>query len=388
MIRPPSLSSLRNGVKVCFITLHPPFDQRIFHKECKTLYQAGYNVSLIVPLDEEKTIDGIKLIALPQYHSRLAKFLLLPFMSFFIGIKHSAQVYHLHDPPLIIPGLLLKLFGKKIIYDVHEDFPKRLLIRQWIPSRLRPFAARMARLGEQFSSIFFDAIITASYIPEHLKRHKRVCTIQNYPLLSYFNFKEKELENIPKEENVSIFRVIYAGGLSPDRGIHKMVEAMEYLKEAQVELILCGRFSSAAYEREVRSLNGFQRVKFLGWLNHKEIPSVLSRANAALHIPLFPMQESGELPVKIFEYMAAGLPIISSNFPLLKNIIEEHNCGICVDPTNSKEIAEAIKYLFHNPEKAQKMGENGREVVIKKYNWEQESKKLLKLYEELLSQNA
>jgi glycosyltransferase involved in cell wall biosynthesis len=87
----------------------------------------------------------------------------------------------------------------------------------------------------------------------------------------------------------------------------------------------------------------------------------------------------------MFEYMAAGLPVIASNFPLWKEIIEGNHCGIYVNPLKPKEIAKAIEYLIKHPKEAKRMGENGRKAVLEKYNWENESKKLLKIYEELLS---
>jgi glycosyltransferase involved in cell wall biosynthesis len=86
---------------------------------------------------------------------------------------------------------------------------------------------------------------------------------------------------------------------------------------------------------------------------------------------------------KFFEYMAAGIPIIASNFPVWKNLIEGNECGICVDPLNPQEIANAIQYLIEHPDMTRQMGEKGRKAVLEKYNWETESKKLLQLYEQL-----
>ena len=86
------------------------------------------------------------------------------------------------------------------------------------------------------------------------------------------------------------------------------------------------------------------------------------------------------LPIKMFEYMHAGIPVIASNFPLWQEILTENKCGICVDPFNLDQIAEAIKYLLNNEEDARIMGINGREAVTKKYNWENEVKKLENIY--------
>ena len=81
--------------------------------------------------------------------------------------------------------------------------------------------------------------------------------------------------------------------------------------------------------------------------------------------------------------MAAGLPVIASNFPLWKEIVEKNKCGICVNPLSPREIAAAINWMLQNPTDAAEMGRNGRKAVLEKYNWEAESKKLIKFYEEI-----
>ena len=86
----------------------------------------------------------------------------------------------------------------------------------------------------------------------------------------------------------------------------------------------------------------------------------------------------------MFEYMSAGLPVIASNFPKWKNIIDETNCGICVNPLDPNEIAKAIEFFLTNPEKAKEMGQNGRKLIEKKYNWSIEEKKLNAFYSSLV----
>jgi glycosyltransferase involved in cell wall biosynthesis len=87
----------------------------------------------------------------------------------------------------------------------------------------------------------------------------------------------------------------------------------------------------------------------------------------------------------MFEYMSASLPLITSNFPFWKEIVEGNNCGICVNPLNPQEIADAIKYIINNPKEAEKMGKNGRDAVEKKYNWTIEEIKLFKVYESIVN---
>ena len=189
----------------------------------------------------------------------------------------------------------------------------------------------------------------------------------------------------PKEKNEKV--LVYVGGISKLRGAVEMVQALEYLEHVEdIRLDLIGRFEPSSLERELQALPGYRRVRYLGWLQPKDIYKHLQTADIGL-VCLHPdPRYVVGWPVKLFEYMAAGLPVIASNFPLWREIVEGNRCGICVDPLNPKEIAGAIEYLITHPEETRRMGENGRRAVEEKYNWENEGKKLLKLYEELLKQ--
>ncbi|MEM0333694.1 MAG: glycosyltransferase, partial [Candidatus Aenigmatarchaeota archaeon] len=123
---------------------------------------------------------------------------------------------------------------------------------------------------------------------------------------------------------------------------------------------------------------------YLGFLDRKSISSLFKKVMVGLVI-LYPEGNYiNSLPIKLFEYMSAGLPVIASDFPLWKEIIETNNCGICVNPFNIKEISNAINYIVNNPLEAKKMGDNGRKVVLKKYNWNIEERKLLKVYNSIM----
>ena len=124
-------------------------------------------------------------------------------------------------------------------------------------------------------------------------------------------------------------------------------------------------------------------VKFIGRLSRKEVNDLYGSARAGIVI-YQPAQNHYEAqPVKMFEYMAAGLPVIASNFPLWKKIVEKTGCGICVDPQNPKDVRDACMDLLNNPEKGQEMGRLGRLAVVEKYCWSNEEKKLLDLYDDI-----
>jgi len=367
--------------KVCILTtVHPALDVRIFHKEAKTLASAGYNVTLIAQHDKEEIVEGIKIIPLPKPKNRLERFLKLDYLLLKKAFEQKADIYHFHDPELVSIGILLKLFRKKVIYDVHEDYEAKMLNKDWIPRFLRKSIAIGFGAFEKLFSKIFDYIIVADNVIYPKFRHfliNKMVIVRNFPPIH--NFKQEKNKGKNKT-----FVCIYAGGLSENRGLFKMVEALKYINSS-IELFLLGGFENKEDLNELKGLEEFKRVKYFGQKSWHEVMKFLAVSDAGLNLlqPVPAYLYAGENTIKIFEYMMMGLPVISSDFPNLRKIIEEAKCGICVDPANSKEIAKAIEYLTEHPDEARKMGENGRKAVLEKYNWENESKKLLKVYEEL-----
>jgi glycosyltransferase involved in cell wall biosynthesis len=363
--------------KICHITtVHLPSDVRIFHKECKTLAGADYEVILIAQHDKKEVIDGVHIIPLPRIKGRFKRMLLLPFMALIRSLNLNAKVYHFHDPELIPIGLILKKLGKKVIYDVHEDLPRQLLSKPYLNKFSKVILSKIIEIYENYAAKKFDYIITATpYIRDRFKKlNPNTIDINNFPLLNEFY----TLDIKTKNGNA----VCYIGGISKKRGIVELIKSLEYVDTI---LHLAGEFESEDLKKEVMKLSGWKKVKYYGFVNREKVKEILTNVNAGIVNFLPELNHINSMPNKIFEYMSASLPVIASNFPLWKEIIEKNNCGICVDPTNPEEIAKAIKYLITHPEEAKKIGENGRRAVFEKYNWEKESEKLLDLYKEILN---
>ena len=367
--------------KICHITtVHSLLDTRIFYKECQTLVKHGYDVSLIVQYDDSVVIDGVKIIPLPEPKNRLYRMLFLTRKAYKLALEQKADIYHFHDPEFLPWAVRLKKkTGAKIIYDIHEDYPKQILSKHWIPNFLRKLIANLFSIYEKRKVKKIDYLIT---VGEDVKKrletiNSNIEILKNFPILKKFDIKNK------KNKDNDIFNLIYVGGLTKQRGITQIVQAMEYLPD-NIKLTLLGKFSSKEYEETVKASGGFQKTEYAGQVSYDIVIKGLIGADVGLVCP-WPVKNYYNAAglTKMFEYMAAALPIIASNFPLWKEIIEGNNCGICVNPLEPKEIARAIEYLIEHPDEARKMGENGRKVVLEKYNWENESKKLLKVYEGL-----
>ena len=366
-------------MKICHLTsVHSQTDTRIFIKECRSLVEAGFKVHFIVPGALTSMVNGVQIHGVPkEAGNRLKRMTKTVNRVYKKGLEIDADVYHFHDPELIPVGLKLKKRGKKVIYDVHEDVPRQILTKKWLPKNTHTLISQAVEKYENRAAKKFDAIITATpFIRERfLKIGCNAHDVNNYPLL-----KELKIEDVGWSEKED--SVCYVGGIAFIRGIKEMVQALEMTNDTT--LLLGGQFSVASEKEIVTNLEGWKKVSELGFLNRDGVKDTYRKSKAGL-VTLQPtINYIDALPVKMFEYMAAGIPVIASNFPLWQGIIEKSKSGVCVDPLNPEKIAEAINWIIENPEKAEQMGRNGRKAVETEYNWEQESKKLVQIYKNLM----
>lgn len=353
---------------------------RIFHKECIDLVAAGYDVSLVGRSDIKRVLNSVRIIPIRKTHGRLTRAVFASRNIYHQAVKLNADIYHIHDPELIPVGILLRIRGKKVIYDAHEDLPEQIFHKLWIPLFLRGFFSKTATLVLRISGlVFFSGIVAATPTIEKKFPSSKTVLVCNFPILEEFDTCQK----MPFADRP--YGLAYIGGISEIRGIREIVKSLELLSDQDVCLQLAGNFESDELEIEVTQQKGWDKVDYRGWLDREQVGNLLCGVRAGL-VLLHPAKNYIDaFPVKMFEYMAAGIPVIASNFPLWKEIVEGEECGLCVDPLKPEEIAEAIQWLFDHPEEAETIGLNGRKAVEEKYNWESESKKLLSLYEEVLS---
>lgn len=360
-------------IKVCHITtVHNSNDIRIFHKECRSLVHANYDVYHIAQ-GENREDSGVHVVGLGNRPDRRRERMTSYTKSAYENaIKLDCDIYHLHDPELLPLGLKIKKTGKKVIFDSHENVPEQILDKKWIPSPLRKVISLLYSAYETYVIERLDAVVAATpHIAEHFKgKLKNIIVINNYPMLDDIVFHKKSFS----ERKVI---ACYAGGISSARGEQVMIKAMEGIDG---QLILAGEHP----ETERHTNYDKSNVSYLGNIVRKEVNELYgnSRVGVVLYQPAANHYEAQ--PIKMFEYMAAGLPVVASNFPLWKEIIEENNCGFCVDPMDVVAVHKAIYKLLSNPDIGQEMGLNGRKAVSERYNWNSEEKKLIKMYDAIL----
>jgi glycosyltransferase involved in cell wall biosynthesis len=362
-------------------SVHPVFDVRIFHKECKSLARAGYDVTLIAAHDRDEIVDGIRVNAIPRPSSRLSRMLFATSHILRQAIREDADLYHFHDPELIPVALLLRFRKKKVVYDVHENVPADISTKHYIPRPFRRPLAGLAGLIEMNAARFFSAIVPATdAIARRFGfRAGHTVIVNNYPAL------DEELRDETHSSHRSSSTLIYAGLLSEDRCIREVVQAMSLLPPGlEVTLNLAGTFSPAEYLHRVKTGPGWDRVNFLGGVSRLDVSRLLSSARAGLCLYRPDPNCLEAAPNKLFECMHAGLPVIASDLPGLRAIVGAVRCGLLVNPLDSNAVAGAIQYLLTHPREAEQMGQRGREAIQRTFNWAGEESKLLKLYAELL----
>ena len=208
-----------------------------------------------------------------------------------------------------------------------------------------------------------------------LKINTHTVDINNYPKVEEFTISESTIR--------ATNQICYIGGLANVRGIEEMVQSVGLLKNKAI-LKIAGNFADKKLEEKVIKMSGWQSVDFLGYIDREGINHTLNSSIAGLVVLHPTISYIDSLPVKMFEYMCAGIPVIASDFPLWRSIIDDAQCGLCVDPLAPQEIANAMDYLITHPDKALVMGKKGRQAVIEKYNWSNEEAKLLSFYSKIL----
>ena len=363
------------SIRVCHITtVHPAFDNRIFYRECISLAKAGYEVHLLIANQEEKAglKEGVRLHNIHLSKARIPRFLFSKKSVLKAALEIEATIYHFHDPELLPVGKRLKQLGKKVIYDSHEDVPRQILHKSYIPRFIRPIISKFYERMENKTVRQLDAVVSPT--PHIQNRFSKI----NSQSVAICNFPKKEFKKTNWDQRKN--ELCYIGSLTKVRGILEMTEALQMVDS---RLNLAGHWWEEDYKKQVAQSPGWKKVNALGYLNKEEVEQVLSQSKIGL-VTLHPIESyQVAYAVKMFEYMANGIPMVASNFPLWKSIVAENNCGICVDPLNPNAIAEAINYLLQNEDEAKTMGENGQKAFLEKYNWNSEKEKLIALYQSL-----
>ena len=372
-------------IKICHIsTVHKRYDTRIFQKQCTCLSKYGYEVVFIVNdnLPDEDN-HGIKIKSiLSTRNNKLFRIFFAPRKAFKLAIKENADIYILHDPELLSIGVKLKKTGKKVIYDSHEDLPQQILEKEWLPSFIRHLIFLL--ITNYIKKVYkkFNAVFTVSpNIVDNIKTFtSNVHLITNYPILEEDKFSVS-LEDFVKRDNT----ICYSGTVYSFSKQFSILDALKNI--SNVKYTIVGSLDKKLHEK-LKLHKAWDKVNFINKVPKKELITIYK--NSLIGIVIFDYTpnmgyKKGTLGNnKIFEYMYYGLPIICTDFDLWKEIIDKYKCGIYVSPNNIDEIEAAIQYLIEHKEEAYQMGQNGREAVLKEYNWSTQEKVYINVIKQIL----
>lgn len=368
--------------RICHIsTVNSRYDTRIFEKECCSLAKAGFEVFFVVAdgMDNEEH-SGVNIVsACEKYSSRLDRMRKATRKAYEKVLEINPQVCHIHDPELLTIAIKLQKKGFKVIFDSHEFTAIQLReARAYIPKCLRSMVSFLYRKYELYVTKRISGVIIPC-----LRRgedyfsgkYKDMELINNVPIISRIVTPQEQIE---KKSNATC----YVGSITKERGIVNTIKASY---QAGCELYLIGLMADEL-RAELETMPEYQCVRYLGKLRMEEFSRIVSQCNVGLCLlqKLGQHDEGDNLSTKIYEYMAMGIPVVVSDMRMNKQIVEEKQCGICVNPDNVDEIAEAIRSIIEDSEKADTMAQNGARLARECFCWEEEEKKLLRFYKKVI----
>ena len=370
---------------ICVVTTsHPVDDDRIFQKQVMSLLENGCKVFYIVRNCKDLKFKGENFTCsgLPPFEGRFLRLIFLPLIAFFKVLRTNCKTVHFHDSETQSVALLWKLLGKKVIYDIHENYPNQILLKNWMGIFRFPIS-KIYSLFERVLSHLWDANIVA-YPTIGLSYPNRYI-IGNYAKFSSIQKLPYNGRLLKLKENGTVL-LFYGGMISKKRGICELLKALEYLDDQNVKLILAGPWESEDLKKQCFSMAGWNKVIYLGYLDYMDYLKAMKSCDIGLINFLPSKHHGGAYPNKLYDYMAASLAIVMSNFPHW--IKEFEDIAIFVNPEDPKDIADKIRYLIENNEPLKDLRTKSKKLGLKKYSWESESKKLIGLYKKLGIKNA
>jgi len=364
--------------RVCHITtVHPRYDVRIFHKECRSL-SSTYEVHLIVADGKgDETVEGIHIHDIGKPAGRRERIFHFAKKAYKKAMETDATVYHFHDSELLTTGKKLAQKGKKVIYDSHEDMPALLSEKEWIPRIFRPLISSVFAWYERRCIKKFAAIITVT--PLMTQRFKRSFSntfqVTNYPICQSDYIDNRRWD----------FSICFAGGISKQWMHANILQSIGKIENATYRL---AGIAESSYLEQLKRMPEWKQVEWHGKIPHQSVNDFIQYSTVGIalndYVANVGFKEGSLGNTKLFEYMQAGIPVVCTDFRQWKNIVESTHCGICVNPHDIQEIASAIKKILTDKDLAKVMGDNGRKAVQEKYNWESQAETLLYLYSSIL----
>lgn len=368
--------------RICHITsAHNSSDTRIFQKQCVSLAKEESFDVYLVARGESRTEKNVKVVGVEgSGFGRIKRILFFTRKLYVKALEIDADIYQIHDPELLPYALKLTKMGKKVIFDSHEDMFNQILIKNYLPKTIRKIIAHAYHAYEthvvkKLAAVLFPCPINGKHPFEG--RNKNALFISNAPELGAVEWKKKNK-----------MKMCYVGSLSENRGVTNLLKAYKNI-EAKVPLVLAGKFESEEYEKYIRENGLLDGVDYRGYCTKEELQEIYNETTVGisnlLNVGQYP--KLGTFPTKVFEYMEKGLGVIVSDYPFSRYVLTKYKIGILINPSNERDLTNAMDYMINNPEEVFSMGGNSRTLIEEEYNWQKEYKKLRNVYYQILNIN-
>ena len=359
--------------RVAIVTsIHPDFDARIW-KHAKCLAARGHVVHLVCPwrVADGKMLSGVRFHTFARVQSRMARFIQVParLLRKLIPILREADLVHFHDID-ILPWLSLISAFKPVVYDIHENYPEEMLVRDWIPRRLRKPLSFAVRCTQLALARPIRHVVLAVPAQEHDfgGRNFNKIYIKNFASVAL-------LAGVVNNYLSRADAVVFTGSHYAENGSMLLLDIAQRALTAcpGVQFYTTDRFASPRFRTRVLSEiehRGLRNVVLLPYVDPHALMSTLNRATIAILPNLRVWKQINAIPTKLFEYMAAGLPVIASDLPYQTEVIKGNQAGLLARPEDPDSFVAAIALLVKDRPRAEKLGRGGQGAFQRQYCWE------------------
>jgi glycosyltransferase involved in cell wall biosynthesis len=349
-------------VVVCTI-VHHPADARIYHRQIKALLDAGHEVNYLAPVSSkdiisEQTSPLLSVTPLPRASGRRRLGALLAARRQLTRYAATADVVLLHDPELLLA--LPRVKRGATVWDVHEDTAAALRTKAWLPRPLRPPTALAVHTAERIAERRMHLILAErGYVSRFRKAH---------PVVPNTTYVPRDPVGYDGQR-----RVVYVGHLSPDRGVAEMISLAALLRPHGVAVHLIG----PADARARRLIEAATDVHWHGFTPNDEAMRLVDGALAGLSLLQDEPNFRHSLPTKVVEYMARGVPVVSTPLPAALELVQQHGCGFAVPFRDPAAAAAAVVALNEDPALRAAMGGRGHAAAWDCLGWPANAKEFV-----------
>lgn len=373
-------------IKVCHLSsMHRP-DDRIYQRACLGLVREGLEVHLVIQYPDELPKDeGVHFHWLKKRDGWKRRWFSSK-EAVDKAIEINADIYQFHDPDLLphILKIKKKLPDAKIVFDLHENFEVRFI--QWgLPAFFgKLFQSYLKRKLNQF-----DGYATTTETMKALYKEVKKPGVVIRNAVDVHRLEHIDPDQIEPFDTPTICT---SGAHSHSRLVLQTVQSMKYIpKDLKFEMLFAGRYLPGVEEelKEQAKKDGTDKFLLLeGMMPWDE--NFKRTAKALCGCVFYENNENNQvtLPNRVYEYMFSGIPIIVSDYPELRNIVERAHCGLIVSSEDPKDMAKAFEYLLRNPEEAKKMGQNGRKAIFEDFGYHIDLKNTIQFYRQLLNSHS